>query len=94
MLELGQNEKKFHFEVGLFFAKLDFNKLITIGTLADEIARGAVKGGYPVDKISSFSGIADAEKEIRDNSEEECVTLFKSSRNSGLNSLVEKIYGE
>ncbi len=94
MLELGQNEKKFHFEVGLFFAKLDFIKLITIGTLADEIARGAEKGGYAVEKISSFSGIADAEKEIRDISEEECVTLFKSSRDAGLNSLVENVYGE
>ncbi len=94
MLELGMDEKLFHFEAGLFFAKLGFKELITIGSLAEQIAKGAKKGGYSSENIHSFSNINEAEEKIRNISMGKCVMLFKSSRDSGLNVLVEKIYGK
>ncbi len=93
MLELGEKEKKYHFDVGLFFAKLGFSKLITVGKLSEEIANGAKKGGFPSDNIISIVNVKDAVKSIG-NIMNEAVILFKSSRDSGLNEIVEKLYGQ
>lgn len=93
MLELGENENAYHFEVGKFFTKLNFEKLITVGPLSSEIAKGAKDSGFPSEKINVCSDIVEAEKYI-DEISMDCVILFKSSRDSGLNILVENLYGK
>jgi len=94
MLELGDDEEKFHFETGLFFAKLNYKRLITIGKLADKIALGAKKGGFPEENIFVLYDVEKAEEVIKNIEDEVAVILFKSSRDSGLNKLVESLYGK
>jgi UDP-N-acetylmuramoyl-tripeptide--D-alanyl-D-alanine ligase len=46
MLELGEGEDRFHWEVGQFFAGLGFDRLVTVGKRAEKIAEGAVEAGF------------------------------------------------
>ncbi len=89
MLELGSNERRFHRETGHFFAKLKYDRLITVGDLAKEIALGAAEGGVPEKSIQHYETIEALETDISDLLTEGSVVLFKSSRNSGLNVIVE-----
>lgn len=94
MLELGEEQEKFHFEIGFFFSKLGFKRLITVGKLSRKIAEGAEKGGYPKENIFNLQNINEAEKIIKNIKDKSPVFLFKSSRDSGLNRLVESLYAK
>ncbi len=51
MLELGGIAEKEHLELGRFVARIDIDYLITAGRLGSLIARGAVGGGMPPEKV-------------------------------------------
>ena len=40
MLELGENEKEYHYQVGCYAASLDLDEILVFGSLAPEILRG------------------------------------------------------
>ncbi len=50
MLELGQSSPELHYQIGTLAAE-QIDRLFTFGSLAEEIARGAVEAGLPEDKV-------------------------------------------
>jgi UDP-N-acetylmuramoyl-tripeptide--D-alanyl-D-alanine ligase len=50
MLELGQSSPELHYQIGTLAAER-IDRLFTFGSLAEEIARGAVEAGLPEDKV-------------------------------------------
>lgn len=63
MLELGDKAPEAHYEVGLMCAgKID--RLVTIGEMAENIARGAEDGGMSSDDIQKFGSAAEAVKKL------------------------------
>ncbi len=53
MYELGSTSQAGHQEVGAEVAKLGISKLITVGKMAEDIARGAKNEGYPVQSLET-----------------------------------------
>lgn len=54
MRELGNMSKEEHYSLGKRVAKIGFNKLITVGEEAKEIARGARRNGMSKDAVTNF----------------------------------------
>lgn len=54
MYELGEASRAGHYEVGQTVADLGISELITVGPLAEEIARGALEKGLSPQRIHSF----------------------------------------
>ncbi len=94
MLELGDEEEKYHFEVGSFFSGLNYKLLITVGEKSESVARGAVKSGFPEKSIKRFKSSAEAGEFIRDSIKENCTILFKASRGVGMENAIKKIKNE
>ncbi len=89
MLELGENETDFHFEVGQYFARLNFSHLITVGKRAGAIGKGALEKGFDPAKINSFQEAAAAGAFLKTIAQPGSVILFKASRGIGLEKAVE-----
>ncbi len=54
MLELGEETVKLHQQVGQKIFELKIDLLVTVGSLAEHIARGAVRNGIPASAIRSL----------------------------------------
>ncbi|MBE9536073.1 MAG: UDP-N-acetylmuramoyl-tripeptide--D-alanyl-D-alanine ligase, partial [Proteobacteria bacterium] len=54
MLELGERAEELHTEAGRFIASIGVDVLVTVGPLAESIAKGAVSGGMEEQKVLSF----------------------------------------
>lgn len=80
MLELGEKETVFHYDVGKFFSKLSFDVLITVGKRALKIADGAVEGGFDFKNIKKFENSRDAGMYLKKTIKTRGVFLFKASR--------------
>ncbi len=84
MLELGRHELAYHREAGRLFARLHFDRLVTVGRRAAAIAAAARKAGYPERRICCFSGAEEAgaflRRELNAGAGTEAVILFKGSR--------------
>ncbi len=66
MYELGQSCRAGHYEVGQTVADLGISELITVGPLAEEIARGALEKGLSPQRIHSFPEREGAIKKARE----------------------------
>jgi len=91
MLELGEEESKYHFESGKYFSELNYKMLITVGKRSEHLAKGAEAGGFPVVDIKTFKTSEDAGEFIRNNIKENSVLLFKGSRGIKLENAIKKI---
>jgi UDP-N-acetylmuramoyl-tripeptide--D-alanyl-D-alanine ligase len=94
MLELGDRENDFHFEVGQYLATLRFDRLVTVGKRAEHIAAGAVDRGFDSNRIHSFDGSTEAGKFLRNKSPEGSVLLFKASRGIQLENAINEYMKE
>jgi UDP-N-acetylmuramoyl-tripeptide--D-alanyl-D-alanine ligase len=102
MLELGEMEEKFHLEVGHFFAALDFDRLITVGKQALNIAQGAREAGFSGHKIREFEEAVQAGEYLEDTSKKkesqpwncEYIILFKASRGIQLEKAIHRFLGQ
>ncbi|MDD6221938.1 MAG: UDP-N-acetylmuramoyl-tripeptide--D-alanyl-D-alanine ligase [Lachnospiraceae bacterium] len=99
MLELGENERQMHREVGQFLAGKNIDLLLTVGTLGKEIAAGA--------KEASEAGSASGKTEIHSYDTKEQLfkelpellkagdtVLIKASNGMGFAEIVEKLQKE
>ena len=99
MLELGENERQMHREVGQFLAVKNIDLLLTVGTLGKEIAAGA--------KEASEAGSASGKTEIHSYDTKEQLfkelpellkagdtVLIKASNGMGFAEIVEKLQKE
>lgn len=66
MYELGEASRAGHYEVGQTVADLGISELITVGPLAEEIARGALEKGLSPQRIHSFPEREGAIKKARE----------------------------
>jgi UDP-N-acetylmuramoyl-tripeptide--D-alanyl-D-alanine ligase len=89
MLELGEEEGRFHREVGQFFAALGFHRLITVGKRALHIAEGAAEKGFKNENIHTFDSAEEAGKYMKQAVNKGSVLLFKASRGIRLERAVE-----
>ena len=93
MLELGEDEKEFHREVGAFFATLDYDFLIVVGDRAAHLAEGAREAGFAADKIRGCRSAEEAGKVLKGVAKENGAILFKASRGIGLESAIKEFRG-
>ncbi|MEN8153612.1 MAG: UDP-N-acetylmuramoyl-tripeptide--D-alanyl-D-alanine ligase [Acidobacteriota bacterium] len=91
MLELGEEEDRYHAEIGQFFSDLGYSQLICVGKRAEKIVEGALSGGYPGDKIKAFENSPDAGSYINEYASEGSIILFKASRGIRLEGAIEKV---
>ena len=49
MLELGENEKQYHYEVGKYIASKPVDEVVVFGTLSRELLKGAADGAGEAD---------------------------------------------
>ncbi len=61
MLELGEGGAQMHREVGAFASECGLRRLITVGTSAREIARGAILAGMNADSITEIPTLDEPE---------------------------------
>lgn len=94
MLELGENEDSFHREVGLFFSKLDFDVLITVGKRAAKIAEGAEGSGFSARNIKSFDNSREAGAYLKKAAQKGSIIVFKASRGIRLEEAIKEFAGE
>ena len=93
MLELGEQTKSLHFELGRYLVgKIDC--LYTVGTLAEEIARGAIEGGFDKDNVFSQTesdDITDFTIQIKNNLNSGDAILIKASRGMKFERFIEAL---
>jgi UDP-N-acetylmuramoyl-tripeptide--D-alanyl-D-alanine ligase len=90
MLEQGSMAKKNHRLVGKKAAELKIDWLVTVGRLAQEIAKGALENSNTM-KIWSFYGKQQAISFLKENIPSDSVVLFKGSRGAHMEILVKRL---
>ncbi len=86
MLELGADEKARHYETGKQVAALGFDRLITVGELSRETARGARDGGMTA--VSEVSGPEEAAAVLKKETAPGDAVLIKGSHAMHLETVV------
>ena len=85
MGELGQNEKEYHRQIGVFLNNFDDVKLITVGELAKYIAQGTKHKSV---SFADNKGVADY---ILKNIEKGTTMLFKASRSMKFEEIIKEL---
>lgn len=85
MKELGENEKNYHQDIGVFLNNYDDVKLITVGELAKYIAKGSRHKSV---SFASNEGVADY---ILKNIEKGTTILFKASRSMKFEEIIKEL---
>ena len=80
MKELGDNTEKLHFAVGEYAAKNDVSLLLTYGSIADNIAKGALACGMKRESVISIGDSETAAQALLAAVKENDTVLFKASR--------------
>jgi UDP-N-acetylmuramyl pentapeptide synthase len=80
--------RKVHFNVGHHLAQGNFKHVLAIGRWAGEYVKGAVKAGFPADKINHYRNVADAQKQFNDLLTPDAIMVLKASPYTSLNSLM------
>jgi len=88
MLELGEKASDFHFIAGEKAAHSGLDYLITIGSLAFQMAAGARSAGMKPEQIISFQDTGAAANKILDLIKKNDTVLVKGSRGIGVDSIV------
>ncbi|WP_170834718.1 YheC/YheD family protein [Natronincola peptidivorans] len=79
MLELGEYEVAGHIDVGGYLAKNDIDLIYTFGKAAKSIMEGAIKAGFPTDRIQHFSHRVELHAAIKQSLEKNSIILVKGS---------------
>lgn len=92
MLELGEEETRFHLEAGRQVAALGYDYLLVVGKRALDIQRGALDHGFPESRAFSFKDPRAAGRHLKQvlDPAEEYVLLFKASRGIGMEAALEE----
>ena len=90
MLELGENERKLHFNVGEKINREKVDYVICIGELAKEIYNGANRN-FNVNKLFYFENKDEVVNKVRELISENTLIMVKGSRGMKLEEIVEKL---
>ncbi|MCL1790641.1 MAG: UDP-N-acetylmuramoyl-tripeptide--D-alanyl-D-alanine ligase [Peptococcaceae bacterium] len=94
MFELGQLALSQHLVIGALVAFLEIDYLVTLGSLAEQIARGALESGFPADRVfqcHNHEEAAQRTRELIQRAGPGCWVLVKASRGMAMESIVEAI---
>jgi len=91
MREMGKQEEKYHIDAGKLVYQLGIDILVTVGSLAEKIAQGALSSGMDKNSIFSFKSPDEAALEITSFLRENDIILIKGSRAVELDKIVEFI---
>ncbi len=90
MLELGEDEEDFHFDIGKYFSTLNFDFLITVGERSLKIAEGAESGGFSNRNIKVLNLSEEAGEFLKEIVEPDSVILLKASRGIDLTKAIDE----
>ena len=90
MLELGDQEKEFHFEMGKRIDPQKIHYIFTLGHLGAQIAQGA-KTIFPEDRVFSFDEKTHLIEELKKYTNKESIILVKASRGMRLEEVVDAL---
>lgn len=92
MFELGEDEKKLHYEVGVYAATNDVDCLITVGELSKSTFEGAQKVGMKEGvNLFHFASLAEAIEGVEDLLKEDDSILVKASHGMHFEKIVEEL---
>jgi len=91
MRELGPESALLHYELGCRIGSLPVSRLVTLGRLAAEIAKGAMAAGMPAASCHDAATHEEIVTWLRDRSPEEAWILVKGSRGMTMERVVEGI---
>ena len=89
MLELGEQAQSEHYGVGQYLAGKGIDKLVTVGPLSENTAKGAAEGGCK--NVRSFADNNEAYEYLRDILTDGCTVLVKGSRGMHTEEIVKKL---
>ncbi|MFZ0443137.1 MAG: UDP-N-acetylmuramoyl-tripeptide--D-alanyl-D-alanine ligase [Bacillus sp. (in: firmicutes)] len=90
MLELGEKEKEFHYEMGKGLDPQKINYVFTYGPLAAQIAQGAM-AAFPSDRVFSFLDKQSLMDQLVKRTNKETLILVKASRGMKLEEVVTEL---
>ena len=90
MLELGEKEKEFHYEMGKSLDPQKINYVFTYGPLAAQIAQGAMTA-FPSDRVFSFLDKQSLMDQLVKRTDKETLILVKASRGMKLEEVVTEL---
>lgn len=90
MLELGEKEKEFHYEMGKSLDPQKINYVFTFGPLAEQIAQGA-RTAFPSDRVFSFLDKQSLMDQLVKRTNKETLILVKASRGMKLEEVVTEL---
>lgn len=91
MLEMGEDEEKIHFDMGRFASTKGLDLLITVGSLAQHMAAGAMEGGMDSKNILSFSSTSEAAGYLNGEIGEGDWVLVKGSRGMKMETVASRL---
>jgi UDP-N-acetylmuramoyl-tripeptide--D-alanyl-D-alanine ligase len=94
MLELGRHSRKHHFELGEQIGRLEINRLYLLGNEADQVRRGAVKGGMPADRVVVGKSHDELARMIRGHLRKGDWLLLKGSRGMKMETVLRRLKGD
>jgi UDP-N-acetylmuramoyl-tripeptide--D-alanyl-D-alanine ligase len=90
MLELGPTSAELHFEVGRDAARLGIDHVVAVGVLAQQILRGAWRGGMDPQRLAPAADPAAAARQIHERTSPDDWVLVKASRGMRLERVLEE----
>ena len=91
MAELGPISQEEHLRAGELVARVEADRLITVGPQARDILAGAVREGLPLRDTGHHDSIEDAVEDLREHVRPGDVVLIKASRVAGLERMAESM---
>jgi UDP-N-acetylmuramoyl-tripeptide--D-alanyl-D-alanine ligase len=91
MLELGGQSEALHREIGTLIAEADIDSLFLKGTLTKALADGAVRQGFPTDRIVFFEDPAEVAASLRSRLKKGDWVLIKGSRRMKMEVVAENL---
>ena len=91
MAELGPITREEHERLGSLVARMEVDRLVTVGAEAREIERAAVREGMSLRDVAHHDSVEDAVADLREHLRPNDVVLVKASRVAGLEKLAEAL---
>ena len=93
MLELGEDEKEYHYEVGKYIASQDIDELVVFGELSRELLRGAAAGKPGALRLTQVEDREAMTAYLLETLQPEDVVLLKASNGMKLSEVAKAIIG-
>jgi UDP-N-acetylmuramoyl-tripeptide--D-alanyl-D-alanine ligase len=91
MLELGERSEEWHEEIGALLANRDIQDLFLKGSLTKALAAGAIRMGFPAERIAFFDDPEQVVSSLRSRLKKGDWVLIKGSRKMKMDAVAEKL---